>query len=248
MFTSKLSLPVFALALLMTAPSYAADTVKTSKESPATAGEVVKGTDKQGNAKFQNDAYITISGTVASIKDSDEFVLKHANGSIDVDTNDAFPDLFKKDAATVLKEGDRVVVTGKVDNNLFAANEIEAYRLEVVNDEGKNRVFTNAKLAPMNERDLAAFTPVVQGQDLTDDQNVRLSGRISKIDGSDELELRFGEGSIKVDLDKVKKEEVSSLKVGDDVVVFGQVDKNWMKSKEIDAVKIVPTRSLSLLR
>lgn len=248
MSATKLSLPVFALALLMSAPAYANEAAdKTSKEAPAPATEMRKGQDAKGNAKFQNDAYITISGTVASMSDGDEFALKHANGTIKVDTNDSFPDLFEEDAAEYLKVGDRVVVTGKVDNNLFSTNEIEAYRLETVRD-GKNRVFTNAKLAPQNERDLAAFTPLAQGQALTDEKNVRLSGRISQIDGNDNLQLRFADGSIKVDLDDIDDKELSNFKVGDDVVVFGEVDKNWNDTKEIDAVRIVHTRSLSLLR
>jgi len=75
---------------------------------------------------------ITIAGTVAKITDADEFDLNYEGGTIHVDTNDAWPNIFKKDANNATKQlavGDHVVVDGRIDNNFFAKREIDAKSL-----------------------------------------------------------------------------------------------------------------------
>lgn len=203
-----------------------------------------EGTDKDGNVKFQNDAYITITGTVGSITDEDEFQLNHAGGTITVDTNDAWPDLFRADAGTVLNTGDRVSVTGKVDNNLFSGNEIEAYRLTVSGDT-YGRIYTNQNYAPSYENDYAAYNNVAYGTGLTDDQQVRISGEVSKIVNDEKFMLRYGNGEIQVDTDDVDFTNAAKLNVGDEVVVFGEVDKDLFQKKEVEAERVILSRAYS---
>jgi hypothetical protein len=75
---------------------------------------------------------VTIAGTVSKITDSDEFDLSYDGGMIHVDTNDAWPNIFKKDANNAAKQlmvGDHVVVMGKIDDNFFSKREIDAKSL-----------------------------------------------------------------------------------------------------------------------
>lgn len=239
----KTTVSTLAITLLAGSAAYAAD-VDTSKKNPAPAAAVTKGTDKDGNAKFQNDAYITISGTVGNIVEEDEFQLNHAGGLITVDTNDAWPDLFRTEAATMLKTGDRVSVTGKVDNNLFSGDEIEAYRLSVAGDT-YGRVYTNQHYAPSHEGDYAAYNNVAYGTGLTDDQQVRISGEVSSITDDDTFMLRYGNGEILIDTDDVEFTNADKLNVGDEVVVFGEVDKDLFKKKEVEAERVILSRSYS---
>lgn len=236
---SKFAFTALATSLLAGA-AYAA----TQGTEPVPAAAMAEGVE-DGNVKFKNDAYITLSGTVGTIKDEDEFELKHAGGTIMVDTNDTWPDLFAENAATLLKSGDRVTVTGRVDNNLFSTNEIEAYQL-TVNGSGYNRVYTNQAYAPDNDAEYMAYYPNY-GAGLEDDQNVRLAGEISSIGKDDSFMLRYGNGEIKVETDDVNFSNTSRLDVGDEVVVFGEVEDGWFQKKTVDADRIILSRSYSQL-
>lgn len=235
---------VSALAITLLAGTAAHAQEMGTKANPAPAVAAAKGTDKSGNIKFENDAYITISGTVGEITDGDEFMLNHAGGMIKVDTNDTWPDLFANDAATLLKTGDRVSVTGKVDNNLFTTNEIEAYRMTVAGN-SYSRVYTNQAYAPSYENDYAAYNNVAYGAGLEDDQKVRISGEVSRIEKDDKFMLRYGNGEIMVDTDDVEFSNVTALAVGDEVVVFGEVDKDLFQKKEVEAERVILSRAYS---
>lgn len=243
----KSSLPLLSLVLLAATPAHAQPQVETSRSNPAPAAAVAEGADKQGNVTFRNDAYITLTGTVGNIIDDDEFQLNHAGGVITVDTNDSWPDLFRKDAPTLLKTGDRVTVTGKVDNNLFSTNEIEAYRLEV-SGEQFSRVYTDERYAPGSKDDYAAYHNVTYGAGLEDDQKVRLAGEVARILDDDAFLLRYGNGEIRVDIDDVEFSDANRLMVGDEVIVFGEVDKDWFSKKEVEADRVILSRAYSQSR
>lgn len=242
--TLKISASALAMALAVSTAAYA-DDIKTSKENPAPAAAVAKGTDKDGNVKFENNAYITISGTVGNITDDDEFQLNHTGGTVEVDTNDSWPDLFEASTGTgMLKTGDRVTVTGKVDNNLFSTNEIEAYRITVA-DSNFSRVYTNDAYAPSYAEDYAAYNNVAYGAGLEDDQKVRLSGEVSRIIEDDEFMLTYSGGEIIVDVDDLDFTNAENLAVGDEVVVFGEVDKDWFQDKKVEADRVILSRAYS---
>jgi uncharacterized protein YdeI (BOF family) len=240
-YLNKITATTLAATLLCGSAYAAAPGTAKSPAPAATAVEAVE----DGNVKFQNDAYINLSGTVAAIKDSDTFELKHTGGSIMVDTNDTWPDLFADNTATLLKAGDRVSVTGRVDNNMFSSNEIEAYQL-TVNGSTFDRVYTNQDYAPGNDDDYMAYYNSY-GAGLEDDQDVRLSGKISRVIDTESFTLRYGNGEIKVKTDEVDFSNTPNLKVGDSVVVFGEVDDGWFQKKELEADRIMLSRSYSNL-
>lgn len=240
MHTFNITVSALVISLVAGAAAYAADT---RESTPAPAAAVAKGTDKDGNVKFENDAYITLSGTVGEITDEDAFTLNHAGGIIEVDTNAAWPDLFAG-TGSMLKTGDRVSVTGKVDNNLFSANEIEAYRLSVAG-ESHSRVYTNSHYAPDYGDDFAAYENAAYGAGLDDDQKVRISGEVSRIMEDDTFMLRYGNGQIIVDAEDVEFTNAGRLAVGDEVVVFGKVDKALFQKKQVEAERVILSRAYS---
>src|SRR5688572_22201289 len=79
---------------------------------------------------MQDDAYVTLTGKVASVTENDAFQLDYGKGVIRVDTNDGRSNIFQgadANAGNVLREGDQVTVTGRIDNNWFSEREIDAH-------------------------------------------------------------------------------------------------------------------------
>jgi uncharacterized protein YdeI (BOF family) len=79
-----------------------------------------------------DNGMISLTGTVERVVNNDEFDINYGGGTMRVDTNDAWPNLFKRDANVAGKQlsvGDRVYVMGKIDNNFFTKREIDAYSL-----------------------------------------------------------------------------------------------------------------------
>src|SRR5690606_14607894 len=102
-----------------------------------------------------------------------------------------------------------------------------------VADQNHSRVYTDNDMKLANEADYAAYHNVVYGQGLVDDQKVRLTGEISRIVDGDKFMLRYGDGEILVDADDVDFTNATRLAIGDEVIVFGKVDKDWFKKKEL---------------
>lgn len=245
MLTPKLAAAASVFTLvMMTAATVKAQDVKTSKTNPAPAVAVAKGVDKDGNVKYENNAYLTLSGTVGNIVDEDTFQLNHSGGMIEVEVDDTWEGVLATDnAASGLKTGDRVTVTGKVDNNMFSTNELEAYSMTVA---GKDfsRVYSSDELMA-NTNDYDAYYNMPYGAGLEEDQKVRLSGEVSQIVDDKAFMLRYGQGEIRVDTDDLDFTNANALTIGDEVVVFGEVDKDWFQKKEVEADRVILSRAYS---
>lgn len=247
----KMTASAAVITLMTGAAAYATSTT----ERTTTTKQTVQGTTnnitgvtaaKTAGADaitLQNDAFITLSGTVKEVTDEDAFQLQYAEGTIKVDTNDAWPDLFQENATSLLRTGDNVTVTGKVDNNLFTANEVEAYQL-TVNGPNYNRVYTNNEFGPDNDSSYVASYGAY-GAGLEDDQKVRLSGEVSRLVDNESFMLRYGTGEITVNAADVKFSDAARLAVGDEIVVFGEVDKGLFSKKTLDANRIILSREYS---
>lgn len=179
---------------------------------------------------LQNNAFVTLSGTVGEIRDADEFELKYATGTIMVDTNDAWPNLFKQDAIGILKPGDRITVSGRVDENFFTKKEIDATAIS-----HRGQTYTRGKY------DAAAYGywPFYGWNNRDYDDNVTLTGRVNKIIGDDEFEMSYGEGFVRVETKGVNFPDADRLRVGDQVTVSGEMDHKWFGKRELDAEYIV---------
>ena len=190
---------------------------------------------KNGNANvsLQDDTYVTLSGTVGKITDGDEFELRYSNGTIMVDTNDHWPNLFDKNASQILKTGDRIQVSGEVDDNFFAKKEIEATRITY---QGENHSRTYWSEEDYNDNsDYLTYGDrhYREGEDIT------LTGTVGKTMDGQEFMLNYVGGSIKVDADDLRMEKTNRLRTGDRVIVMGEIDDDWFEKREIEADRIV---------
>ncbi len=187
-------------------------------------------------AALPDNSYVTISGTVAEVLDADEFTVNYSGGTIKVDTNDAWPNLFRKEALEMLKPGDRVTITGKVDDNLFARKEIDA---SSISHQGK----TYSRVYSQTPYDTAyyGYWPYYGWDDKMYNDNVSISGTVSRVIDDDEFEMKYGTGTVKVDTSALNVDANRLLQVGDRVMVYGDMDDNWFSKRELDADYLVRT-------
>lgn len=215
------------------AATAAKEAATSAKEAATAAKDAVTG----AAATAPDDSYITLSGTVGSMVDQDEFYLNYGKGRVKVDTNDKWPNMFKPEAnnvTRVLKEGDHVVVTGKVDDNWFTNREIEA---SSIRHQRGGQVFSY-DLDP-NASTMAGIDPAT----ILDQQGrVALTGTITREVNNDRYQMRYGTGAqaktIEVDTTGVDNAKIDNLKVGDRITVTGTVDDTLFNKRELNAQNV----------
>lgn len=190
--------------------------------------------DQKSPAELEDDTYVTLSGTVGNIVDSDEFELVYSGGRIMVDTNDKWPALFVRDANEVLNTGDRVQVQGEIDDNFFAKKEIDATRIVHGNS-------TSYRVYSLNNNmvDPEAYTYVLGEEG----ESVAVTGNVMRVMDDQKFVLNYDSGTIQVDADDIAMSKTDRLTVGDRVTVYGQIDNDWFEKHEIDADRIVEINS-----
>lgn len=228
-----------AVAIALSSAAISTANIPAAHAAPATTNQ----SGASSAATAQDDSYVTISGTVGSLIDDDEFYLNYGSGRVKVDTNDKWANMFKADAnnaGRVLKEGDRIVVSGRVDNNWFANREIDATSIR---HQSGGQVFAY-DLDP-NMTNLAGVDP---GTLLDQQGRVVLTGTITRAINNDRYQMRYGTGqqanTIEVDTTGVDDNTISNLKVGDRITVIGKVDDTLFNRREINADNVqVGTRN-----
>ncbi len=178
---------------------------------------------------LRNDSYVTLSGTIGKVLDGDEFMLKTAEGDIKIDTNDTWPGLFDNAAGTFLKQGDKVTVTGQVDDNYFTAKEIDAYSISYRGQDYSTFYQTDDTTADQNTYYYYPFWYTY------DDTNTRISGTVSEVVDNNTFRLNYTGGTILVDASDTQLDNANSLRVGDRVIVYGDVEDNWWQKRELEA-------------
>ena len=84
---------------------------------------------------MKDDSWVTLSGTITKVDDEgEEFTLDYGSGSIRVEVED----WSWGDRPDRIRQGDRVTVNGRVDDDLFQSKEIDA---ESVYDEGRGAFY-----------------------------------------------------------------------------------------------------------
>jgi uncharacterized protein YdeI (BOF family) len=186
------------------------------------------------NTTLKDGAYVSLTGTVGKIIDTDEFMLKTKMGDIKVDTNDNWPMLFGEKAGdnftNILTTGDRVTVRGNVDDNYFTKKEIDATNIGFTG-QGYTKVYYH-KDSDMN--DSYWFN-----NDKQNDDTISLSGSVAKIIDEDEFLLNYvGGGTIRVETDDIEINDSNQIRVGEAVTVYGEIEESWYGKKELEATSI----------
>lgn len=175
-------------------------------------------------------SWITISGQVESVS-PDTFVLDYEKGKIvvEMDDGDRDADAYK------LIPGDKVIVSGRIDDDFFETTTIEAYSVYIKNidttffasamdEEGPDKYAVNI-LAPLS------------------DYQVNLVGKVSEVkDG--EFMLDTGNRSVRVEVDEMAynpldDEGYQRIEKGDRVSVSGRFEYDFFEGREIEAETVM---------
>lgn len=177
-----------------------------------------------------DETWITLNGTVESVA-PDTFTLDYGDGMIVVEMDDGDRDA---DAYKLLK-GDKVIVTGKIDDDFFQATSIEASSVYVEN------IGTTFFSSSVDEEDAdiiaAELTlPIVATR-------FSVQGTVTKIDGDDFI-IDNGAREIRVDVsslsyDPLDDEGYQQIEVGDRVKVYGYLDTDLFEGREIQADTLI---------
>lgn len=173
--------------------------------------------------------YVTISGTVSKILDSDRFVLDYGNGVTQVDYDDALHELFRK-IDRKIKVGDKVTVTGKLDNNWFAKREILISSIVHIADD---YILLYKRPAAAGE-EVPAIVGVAKPSLFLNGQ-VALTGIVSGGIYNGSFTLRYEDGAIQVDASSIKIPDSNRIVKGDVVTVYGKIDNSFFKERAITA-------------
>jgi uncharacterized protein YdeI (BOF family) len=178
--------------------------------------------------KMQPDeTWVSVSGTVDAVS-ADEFVLDYGKDiiTVEMDDGDRDADAYK------LLEGDKVTVSGKIDNDFFEIRTIEAARVYV---EKLNTTFYASALDE-EDVDVDVSYPVIVSETV-------LKGVVTSV-AEEEFTVDTGirELTVEVDAmayDPLDDEGYQKIEVGDVVSVAGRMDDDFFEDKELVADTIV---------
>ncbi len=173
--------------------------------------------------------YVTLSGTVSKILDNDRFELDYGNGVTQIDYDDALHALFKK-IDRKIEAGDKVTVTGKIDNNWFAKREILVSSILHITDD---YILLYKRPAAAGDE-----VPVIIGvakPSLFLDGQVALTGIVSGGAYNGGFTLRYEDGTIQVDASSIKIPSNNRIVSGDVVTVYGKIDNSFFENRSITA-------------
>ena len=185
--------------------------------TPAMAAEQAMpapGTPKARFVASADNTRITLAGTVVSAS-PDAFILDIGRDDLTVEMDDW--DWFKE--GRVLKKGDIVVVTGRIDQDLWESKKIEASSVYVKN------LGTTFYASGADEEDfpsaMALMNPVTSA-----------SGIVTAVEGQ-EFTIGGTTGPVKVDMTKLSVRP--ALKVGQRVYAWGNLDVDPREKIELMA-------------
>lgn len=186
-----------------------------------------------------DDTWVSISGEVESVA-PDAFVLDFDEGmiTVEMDDGDRDADAYK------LIAGDRVTVTGKIDDDLFETRTIEASSVYVEN------IGTRFLASPIDEEDgifampapVVVTTPVVVSQ-------IVVQGTVTNV-GFDQFTIDNGLRKVTVEIDELgynplDDEGYQQIEEGDVVSVTGSIEPDFMQGRIVMANSVITINDAS---
>ncbi len=179
-----------------------------------------------------DDSWISVSGTVTDV-DPNSFVLDYGEDTITVEMDDGDRDAD----AYKLVFGDKVTVSGRIDDDLFETRTIEAGSVYVEN------LNTTFYASPVDDEDYRVYTSPTISYPVYVSETV-VEGTITGIAGDEEFVLYTGGDGIMVETDALPydpldDEGYQQLDIGDRVRVRGWMDNDFLEGRELVARSIV---------
>jgi uncharacterized protein YdeI (BOF family) len=156
-----------------------------------------------------NNEWITLSGEVSSVA-GDSFMLDTGDRTVRVEMDDY--DIYNE---RFVQPGDKVAVSGAIDNDFFEARKIEASTVYV------EKLGEHFYASAADEEDP---TPIITVIDyINEGEQLALTGTVVRANpSSNELILDTGPTNIHVDTDGVR--DADRVDVGDHIFVVGAMD------------------------
>lgn len=181
-----------------------------------------------------DDSWITLSGTVQSTS-ADGFKLDYGDGIVTVEMD--APDGDASGYRVV--KGDKVTVSGVVDDDLFETASIEASSVFV---EGLNTHFFASSAIDEEDLLVAVPTPVVVSRTMA-------VGTVTEVDGR-EFTLDTGARRFTIDTSRLganltDDQGFMQIEVGDRVSVVGSMDRDFFEGRELMADSVVSLSTVS---
>lgn len=185
---------------------------------------------------MSDQSAVTLTGTVRDVR-SDEFTLDYGANQITVEMDNGWS--WYRDPARVLRPGERVTISGIIDDDLFEGREIEA-----------NTVYVHDRYTYFYGDDQMSDDRIAMGTDFNapgDGAYVTASGTVREVKGR-EFVLDTGAGAIQVDTlpmayNPMDDDGLQKIMPGDRVHVTGILDDGLFERKEIQANTIVSMQS-----
>lgn len=201
----KLTVAIFALAAFIGVPA-------TASEDPYLQ---------------PNNTWITLSGTVDSVS-ADSFLLDYGDGlvTVEMDDGDRDADGYK------LLQGDKVTVSGRIDDDLYETTSIEASSVYV------ESIGTYFYASSVDEEDtlVSLVTPIVVSEAL-------VQGTVTEV-GNEEFTIDTGLRKLTVEVSEMPynpldDEGYQKIEVGDRVSVRGLLENNFFEGRELEAQYVI---------
>jgi uncharacterized protein YdeI (BOF family) len=180
---------------------------------------------------MDDETSITLSGTVIEARD-DEFDIRVGTETVTVDIEDEIRD---GDAYELLP-GDRITVSGLVEDHFFQGKELEANALYI------DKLGTTFIV----DEDYADDHGMVAGRMM--DDFVEVAGTVTMVgDDHDEFRIHGNVGDFTVEVDELAENPLDDdgymkIDVGDAVRVIGEIDDDWIEGREIVASSVTVVR------
>jgi len=180
--------------------------------------------------KMADNTWITLSGRVVGVT-ADSFTLDYGDGTIivEMDDGDRDADGYK------LMEGDRVTVSGAIDDDFYETTTIEASTVYVEN------AGTTFYASAVDEEDIEGWTVAVTVP--LEVSETIVYGTVTDVD-EEEFTVDSGLRELRVEVDEMTynpldDEGYQMIRVGDRVKVTGDMDTDLFEGRELVADSIV---------
>jgi uncharacterized protein YdeI (BOF family) len=183
-----------------------------------------------------DEEWISLTGEVSETR-VDGFELDYGDGHITVEMDDW--DTW--DESSMIPDGERVTVYGRVDDALFEQRTIEAGSVYVFS---RNQFYYASS---MDEEGDATFPGVEYVYPYIEDGSwIQMSGTVESIDG-DEFTLDVGYKNLRVDIGEMAYDPLDDIgyqqvDVGDRVSVWGHLDYDLFEGRELEARTLITIR------
>jgi len=192
-----------------------------------------------------DDSPIVLSGIATSISDS-EFTLNYGQNNANTITVEMDDWDWFAGREQYINTGDRVVVSGEIDDDFLEGREIEADEIYLV--DSSNYFSRNAEESSPLYYSYMVYTPTqtrnqnAQQQNnnfsaMDDGSRISMTGTVKNMDGQ-EFTIDTGDTDIQVDMASMG-ERRTNIDMGDRVNVSGHIDDGFFDNREISADNIV---------